>query len=719
MNDGLPVKVTMPPPPDLGHHSPAPMDEGGSQPSPIHIGRIFVFLRKLWWVPFLTLVLSLGAAVAFVLWSPPTFVSKARMWETVKLRLPEATAFSEDLQNYVGTQMELLRSGRLHQLAIARLQVSSTNAIPHGSDGQPLEVKINVSQAPKSSIYTVEAASSNPAYTQVYLNALVEEYLQYKKTVRKTVTGDTLASISDQVQRFERDLKTEQEAYTSFQRTNNLAVLEEEGRTAGGYLARLKTQMADLNLESQLLKATALELDSAKPGATNAGADLGEALRRLSAGSSAAAGPGDRLNGSQELAVLKFQRERLSRFMKPKHPKIVRLDAEIERSEKLIEVFRKQGREQLAAAQQALQMKMDNVQASIKEWEAKVVEASARFAEAERLRLNISRTQGMNDRLVLLLQNVDISRNLDQETLSILEPASEALRTYKEELTALALAVVGGLGLGLGLVVLVALRDDRFTTIIEVNDKFGDSIVGQVPEVLAPRKKGPLPLLEENDQRHMFAESYRSLRSALVFLPVEGERPKTLLITSALPNEGKSTVAANLARAMALGGSRVLLVDADMRRGLLHELLGMQRAPGLAELLQHPENQDQYIQTNSLPNLSFIARGGSMTHAGDLFLRPVLGELLARWRQEFDYVLIDSCPVFAADDATTLAPKVDGTLFVVRNRFSGAREVRAALELLCQRQARVLGLIYNRADSSARSYYYYKHPDYYGAAQPA
>jgi Mrp family chromosome partitioning ATPase len=82
-------------------------------------------------------------------------------------------------------------------------------------------------------------------------------------------------------------------------------------------------------------------------------------------------------------------------------------------------------------------------------------------------------------------------------------------------------------------------------------------------------------------------------------------------------------------------------------------------------------------------------------------------------------VLIDSSPVFAADDAATLAPRVDGTLFVVRNRYSGARLAREALEILYQRQAKVLGLVFNRANASARSYYYYKYADYYPASRKA
>jgi len=86
--------------------------------------------------------------------------------------------------------------------------------------------------------------------------------------------------------------------------------------------------------------------------------------------------------------------------------------------------------------------------------------------------------------------------------------------------------------------------------------------------------------------------------------------------------------------------------------------------------------------------------------------------ILARLRQQFDFVLIDSSPIFAADDATTLAPKVDATLFVVRSRFSRIGPVREALDLLYQRQARVLGVIFNQADASARSYYYYKYAAY-------
>jgi polysaccharide biosynthesis transport protein len=156
-----------------------------------------------------------------------------------------------------------------------------------------------------------------------------------------------------------------------------------------------------------------------------------------------------------------------------------------------------------------------------------------------------------------------------------------------------------------------------------------------------------------------------------------------------------------------------LLIDGDLRKGRLHDALQLQSKPGLADLLLQPSDPEKYIQATSMPNLWFIARGTGQRNPGDLFLSNAFDEMLARLKGMFDYVIIDSSPVFAADDATTLAPKVDGALFVVRSRFSRSSIVKEALELLYQRQATVLGLILNRTNSSERSYHYYKYSEYH------
>jgi polysaccharide biosynthesis transport protein len=690
----------------------APMGGNPAASSPkFRVHKFLLCLRKFWWIPTVTMILGLGVAVFTFFHTPPIFVSSGRLWETEKLRLPDGAAFTDDRDNYLGTQSELLRSPMLRQLVLNRMRAVETNSISVGADGQPLPVQIQVFTSPKSSVYAVEARSANPAFTPAYLDALMNEYLEYRKNIRSEVSSFTLDSIRAQIEKLERELKADQATLANYEQSNNFAVLQQENLIEGSYLGKLKTELYDYQLQMELLDASALEQDSVLAGATNAVDLLFETLHNSGSATSSTAG---RYDAVRQIELLKLDRQRLSKYLRPQHPKIVKLDEEIARSQKLIDVYRQQNQEQITTARQALQIRMDDTKAFIKQWEDKLSDSNTRIAAADGLKQNVARNQVMYDRLVALLQNVDISRNIDQDTLAILEPASPATRSYQEVKSMMTQRVMIGLVLGLGIVFLLALRDDRFMSVVEVTDKFGDNVVGQVPEV--PKLAGAAPaLLESNDERHIYAESYRNLRSALLYLAIDGQRPKVLLITSAVPNEGKSTVASNLARVMAMGSSRVLLIDGDLRKGHLHESLGLQSKPGLSNLLSQPEGAIQFIQPTNLANLMFLARGDVSGNPGDLFLSPEFDRLLARLREEYDYILIDSSPVFASDDATTLAPKMDGTLFVVRSRFSRARTVNQALELLNQRQVRLLGMVLNRADATARSYDFYKYKEYYPA----
>jgi capsular exopolysaccharide synthesis family protein len=715
MKDLTPV-----PPSDSGFQLMEPMGNSHTPPvSKFRPQKLLFYLRKFWWIPLVTLTVSIGTAIAIFFHTPPIFVSSGSMWETEKLELPDGATFSDDSgnssarENYLGTQDELLHSKMLRDLTLNRMGAYATNQIILDKDGNPLPVDIEVYDSPKSSVYTVEARSANPAFTSSYLDALMQSYLEYRKNVRAQVSGDTLASISEQVQRLERDMKAGQETLTEYEQSNNFAVLQEESTIEASYLVKLKTELSDYQLEYQLLAAKELETDSGQSEATNNSDTI---FNLLSSSGSPAPVSSDRMDASKQIEMLKLDRERLSKYLLPKHPKMVKLDEEIARAQKLLDVYSQQNHEQIAAARQALQIKIDSVEQFITEWEAKVADANKRIATADSLKQDVLRNQGMYDRLSALLQNVDISRNIDQETLAILEHASPATRSYDQAKSMLIHSIILGLGLGLGIIILMAVRDDRFISLVEVNEKFGDSVVGQVPEIPQFSSEDSLALLESDDDRHMYAESYRNLRSALLYLAVEGRRPKVLLITSAVPNEGKSTIATNLARALALGGSKVLLVDGDLRKGRIHGMLKLHSKPGLSDLLRQPEDPGKFIQATDLSNFSFLARGSITRNPGDLLLSPVLDQILAGFREQYDYVVIDSCPVFAADDTSTLAPKADGTLFVVRSRFSHARMVRDGLELLFQRQAKVLGLILNRSDSSVSSYHYYKYAEYYSSA---
>jgi succinoglycan biosynthesis transport protein ExoP len=705
MNDLTPV-----PPPDPGFLSMEPMANGHTTAAPkFRLQKLLFFLRKFWWIPLITLTLGLGAAVVLFFHTPPVFVAFGSMWETEKLRLPDGAAFTYDRENYVGTLTELLQSGKMRELTTNYLQAFQNNLIVRDANGNALPVEIQVFASPKSSVYTIEARSSNPGYTPAYLDALMEQYLEYRLNVRGEVSTHTMNSISEQVQVAERDLQIAEGALGEFERSNNFSVLEEESATEATYLVKLKTELSDYQLEFKLLAARDLETDSGLAGTTNASDAVFDSLRSSGSTASVAAG---RMDADRQIELLKLDRERLAKYLRPAHPKMVKLDEDIAHAQKLIDVYRQQDQEQLIVARKALQIKIESVEGFITNWEAKVADDNARLAQANNYKQDVLVKQRMYDRLSSLSDNVKVSENIDQDTLAILQKAMPAKRSYTKAKAMLGECIVLGLGLGLGIVLLLAVRDDRFGTVVEVAERFGDNIVGQVPEVPGIPGNGMLALLEGKDERHMYAESYRNLRSALLYLAIDGRRPKILLITSAVPNEGKSTIVTNLARSLTLGGSKVLLVDGDLRKGHLHDLLKLQSKPGLCELLRQPDDPGKFIQATDLPGFGFLSRGSLTHNPGDLFLSPAIDRILNHFREHYDYVLIDSSPVLAADDTSTFAPKVDGTLFVVRRRFSNARVVREALEVLFQRQASVLGLILNRSDASSRSYYFYKYSGY-------
>jgi len=256
--------------------------------------------------------------------------------------------------------------------------------------------------------------------------------------------------------------------------------------------------------------------------------------------------------------------------------------------------------------------------------------------------------------------------------------------------------------------------DDRLASSSEMIEQFTEPILGQIPDVADSRTLQGLPLLQEEDERFMFAEAFRSLRSSLIFMPNQTEL-KTLIITSAIPNEGKSTVASNLAITMSNAGAKVLLVDADLRRGDIAALFDTDGRQGLSNVLRGEVPWRTCIQEVRNRRLHIIPRGPVTNQSGELLLKPIVPKLLEEWKSTYDLVIFNTAPILATDDTPTLAPNFDGTLMVIRASFTSARLTRNALNSLYQRQVNVLGLIMNCVDTELPDYYYYRYPKYYAA----
>jgi protein-tyrosine kinase len=204
-------------------------------------------------------------------------------------------------------------------------------------------------------------------------------------------------------------------------------------------------------------------------------------------------------------------------------------------------------------------------------------------------------------------------------------------------------------------------------------------------------------------------EAYRTLRTGILLAQTE-QPPKTILFTSAVHGEGKTSTVVNSAISFARTGARVLLIDADLRRPACHKTLGMRRGLGIAELLSGQIKPNWAIQPTHVDNLFFVSSGSSAVDPTEFIGSMKMREILSAVRQPYDYVLVDSPPVMPVSDALLLSTMVDGVVVVIGGRGTSRDTVKQACARLRYAQAKIIGTMLNRVDLRGNGYgeYYYE-----------
>jgi capsular exopolysaccharide synthesis family protein len=322
------------------------------------------------------------------------------------------------------------------------------------------------------------------------------------------------------------------------------------------------------------------------------------------------------------------------------------------------------------------------------------------------------------DNLLTQLGKIDLLENIEGEEVTILDRASRPTSASASKIKTVAIGA--GIGLLLGLIVSAGLDllDKSIRTVSDLENYLKLPVLGAIPVVdfkdipefhdFEKAKHIDRQLVTHDYSPTPIGEAYRALRTQILFSK-KRDRIHTLVITSVGPEEGKSFTSSNLAIIFAQQRTNTLLVDADLRRGVLHNTFSMNKEPGLANYLSGSITLAEAVQQTHIPNLSFISYGTLMPNPSELLGSLQMQRFLNEVKRKFDLILFDSPPLEAATDAVVIGSQVDGVAVVVRSGKTHRNLAKDKLEIFASVPANLIGSILNGADSVLVQNYSYYH----------
>ena len=663
-------------------------------------------VRNHWWI--LVITIGIGLAIeGYILFSKPkVFESMSQLVLREELIRDTTGAFRDGTGNFFVTNLEHMKSPIVVGRAEARMALENPDLTG--------TIEISSVLTPKTNIFTVSGIGSDPLHTQNFVDVAVDEFLKWRFESRSSVGGKVTGSLIEQQVQVRKELSEARAKLQAYEEENNMQFWKATQNKAVTALSDLKNEKTKLQEELRRLQRLTPDelLQTAAPKPQGESQPAG-----ISAKQEANFNSGlytEFIQASQKMFQRQADHDEWKKVWKPAHPKLKLIVSDLEKLQRQINIIKEQNADLVKGRVAAISAEVKSLEVSIPEWEIKVREAGRKDAEHQTLEGNVARIQTASEKLAQELRDIEIGGKASLDPFQVIQKATVAKPVPPGTIKHVLIGLIGGLVVGSIILIVLDRADDRLASSTEMIEHFSESILGQIPNVIETRGASGLALLQEEDERYTYAEAFRSLRSSLIFMPNQTEM-RSILITSAIPNEGKSTIASNLAITMAAAGARVLLVDADLRRGDLAQLFDIDGKVGLSDVLRGEAPWKSAVLQTKYPTLSLIPRGPVTNQSGELLLRPMLVGLLNELKAAYDLVIFNTAPILAADDTPTLAPNFDGTLMVVRARFTSARLTKNALNTLYQRQVNVLGLILNAVDVEAPDYYYYRYNQYYAA----
>ena len=555
--------------------------------------------------------------------------------------------------------------------------------------------RVGVEPIRASRLVDVTFTAVDSTFAAMAVNTLVDEYVEQNLAVKLGASQNMLEWLGGELEKQQKKVRESEQALAEYRDKQNAMSLDDKQNIVGQRLTALN---------DALIKARTSKVQKEA---------IYNQVKSISGSTSPDAIPIIATNPQVQTLKSKMNdllrdKTRLEERYGPKNPQVQANAGQIQDTQRALD-------QEIQRAMQTIKNDYDSavLEVSMLSSNLDAAKADAQDLGRKSVGYNVMEREARSNRTVYesLLQRekeLRVSSNSRQNNVRIVDRAEvpKAPLTPAGRRTWL-MSITVGLMLSIGVAFGLDYMNDTIKTPEDVTRRLKLPFLGLVPSVRGDKH----PLLTSSHVPHDFGEAFRSLRTSLISkYPSNGT--KILIVTSAQPLEGKTTTAANIAMALAYGGSRVLLVDGDMRRPGLHRPLRLTNERGLSQVLIGQARVRDVIQRTVDPNLLAITAGKTPPNPSELLSSERMQTLLTNLAHgPVDWIIIDTPPVLAVTDAVILAPLVAGVTFVVGAEMTRRRLAERAIDTILASQPRYVAVVLNRVDFARNKYYYSR---YYG-----
>jgi succinoglycan biosynthesis transport protein ExoP len=564
---------------------------------------------------------------------------------------------------------------------------------------------LSVQAIPKTKLLRISYRSHDPKLAAQIINALIKAYVQRTYQVKFSSATEASTWLSQQLKDIKARSEEAEHKLAEYQQSSGIIMLS--GDPEGGGKSSMLNRLEDLNRAYTMAEVDRIEKESRDRVAQSLNPDLLSAIA-----------PDTTLQTLRaQQATLSGEYAQLNAKYDSEYPRVKELKSSIQEMQKSIDAQVARTRDRIHGEYLASQRTEKDLAAQLDAAKTEAYRLNERATQLQLLQRDARSSRELYESLLRRLNEAGVVAGLQSNNVEVVDyaripnkPTSTAKQTY----------VVGGLlagfFIGCALALVLNSLDGKVSGISNLQEITNKPVLAIIPHVVRKvegdaetnASTRPSPLISPKSQA---SEAFRTLRTSLL-LSRAGLPAKVIVITSTIPGEGKSFTSLNLAIVLAEGGSRVLLVDADMRRGKQHLTFDVSRDPGLSSVLSGVLQLDSALHlVPEVKNLTFLACGPTPPHPADLLQSSAMSDMLELCNSQFDFIVLDTPPVLLVSDALILSNLADLLLLVTRSNLTTRHALRRTGELLSSVGNKMAGTILNDdRDSVTRygSYGYYE-----------